>query len=879
MNRTLCVYCNGQKLEAAHTRSDGHAVLRCKDCSLLFLDISYDNLGAFYQQNYYDKDSESKGDSASVSVGYSGYAQRGPFEFRWQQAFTRLFALYPSQAAPARGKNRRKSPLRLLDIGCADGSFLGFCREDGLDVEGIELVEVAAERARQRGFAVQCTSLDSYTSTQKFDVLTAWDVIEHLADLRGAFAQIESLLTDGGVFLFSTPDAGAPEVVAEGDKWIGYRSSHEHLTFLDVEFLRNSLQSAFGCEPLMVSFVYRSGNETYSTLLGMVRKGGSRSEDRALIESLQQRILDEQPQSRVEQLWLYVQFQQRTAESLSDSQVFSPIELSALRGWALHLANDPQQAIHHLLNSAQVHRDLWQLIAYERERLLSLMQSAKEYSERDIAQLRAQIQQLERLSKSQQQTIAMQEMQWNTAMQSVTWKLGRAITSRVERIPFSHQALGVAQVLRNDGVDGLLGASLQRAEKAIRTSLPDLKQLPYLSPKIHERVKDAPLVFVFLPSVEWHLTLFQRPQHLARVLAQMGYPVIYDETGLGNPHAYVADDRAGFHELEPNLFLFRGDPLLLTEIPNVVLWAFTYNYHLRAPYPQTTRVIYDWIDDLTVFPHDQAFLAANHAQALQTADAVFSVARVLHSQAQAVRPDAVYLPNGVEFDRFDLPVSAPLPVDAEFQAIVDQKKPIAGYYGALASWFDYKMLDQVARQRPDWNFVLIGVRFDDTLSQSKLLERSNVFYLGPRPYETLPLYLNQFAVALIPFLVNDITLATSPLKLYEYFAGGKATITSAMPECMAYDTVLITHSAEEFCSQLDIARQRGSDPAFRAQVRKLALENTWKARAEQAVSAVQVLPAKLVPTQPQSGTWKEQILRSLYSGIHVLEQRRPHPRN
>ncbi len=876
MNRTLCVYCNGPKIEAAHKRSDGNVVLRCQDCALLFLDVSYDNLEAFYQHDYYDKQSDSATDGSSSSIGYSGYAQRGPFEFRWQQAFTRIFGLYPHQNSPARSKSRRKAPFRLLDVGCADGSFLGFCRDDGFSVEGIELVTVAADRARQRGFQVQCVSLDGFAPEQTYDVVTAWDVIEHLADLRAGFAKIDSLLSDGGVFLFSTPDAGAPEVLAEGDDWIGYRSSHEHLTFLHSQFLQNSLKVAFDCEPLMVSFVYRSGNETYSTLLGMVRKGGLRPDDRAQMDSLQQRLLVQQEQIRQEQLWLYVQFQQRTVESLTDSMISSPIELAALRGWAFHLANDPARAVEHLEIAAQTHRDLWQMVAFERMRLCNLANDNVALVE---SQVRSQIKQLEVRVEAQQQTIAMQEMQWNTAMQSVTWKLGRAITSRVERIPFSHQALGVAQVLRSDGLDGLLGASLHRAEKAIRASVPDLKQLPYLSPKMHERVKDAPMVFVFLPSVEWHLTLFQRPQHLARVLAQMGYLVIYDETGIGNPRDYSSDDRAGFHELEPNLFLFSGAPLLLTEIPNAVLWAFTYNYHLRAPYPQSTRVIYDWIDDLTVFPHDQAFLAANHARALETADVVFSVARVLHQKAQAARPDAVYLPNGVEFDRFDLPEGSPLPIDAEFQAIIDQKKPIAGYYGALASWFDYKLLDEVAKQRPDWNFVLIGVRFDDTLSQSNLLARSNVYYLGPRPYERLPLYLNQFAVALIPFLVNEITLATSPLKLYEYFAGGKATITSAMPECMAYDPVLITHNAEEFCSQLDIARKRGTDPAYRAQVRQLALENTWKARAELAVATVQALPTKLAPIQSHSSSLKEQILRSLYSGIHVLEQRLPHPRN
>ena len=70
-------------------------------------------------------------------------------------------------------------------------------------------------------------------------------------------------------------------------------------------------------------------------------------------------------------------------------------------------------------------------------------------------------------------------------------------------------------------------------------------------------------------------------------------------------------------------------------------------------------------------------------------------------------------------------------------------------------------------------------------------------------YTALPGYLQLFDVALIPFVLNDITLATSPLKLFEYFAGGKPVITTPLPECKVFPEVNIVRDAREFAEALD----------------------------------------------------------------------------
>jgi GT2 family glycosyltransferase/2-polyprenyl-3-methyl-5-hydroxy-6-metoxy-1,4-benzoquinol methylase/glycosyltransferase involved in cell wall biosynthesis len=151
---------------------------------------------------------------------------------------------------------------------------------------------------------------------------------------------------------------------------------------------------------------------------------------------------------------------------------------------------------------------------------------------------------------------------------------------------------------------------------------------------------------VFPPSVGWSIDLFQRPHHLARVLAQDGYAVVFDCST-----SYDSVDV--IKQIEPGLFLFKGESEWLAGLPNLILWTFSYNYDYRDRYPERARVIYDWIDDLKVFPYDQEVLRELHARAMKEADVVAAVARPLHELALKERADAIYLPNAVEAARFE----------------------------------------------------------------------------------------------------------------------------------------------------------------------------------------------------------------------------------
>jgi hypothetical protein len=345
------------------------------------------------------------------------------------------------------------------------------------------------------------------------------------------------------------------------------------------------------------------------------------------------------------------------------------------------------------------------------------------------------------------------------------------------------------------------------------------------------RVKGSKGAVIFLPSIGWGVQLFQRPHHLARAFARSGYVAIFDSTN-------VDDDVHGFAEIEPNLFLFRGPSRVLRRVPSPVLWTFPYNYHEALAYPRPATIIYDWIDDLDVFTdYDPRLVRCNHERALAEADVLLSVARTLHARATVHRTDALYVPNAVDGEHFAAEGGTD-PDDPTVFRLRREGKPIAGYYGALARWFDYELLEDTARRRPDWNFLLIGPDYDGSLPRSSLLGCPNVAWIGPRPYSSLPGYLRVFDVATIPFRLNPITMATSPLKLYEYFAGVRPVVTTAMPECAAHREVDVVATAEEFAAALDVARRKGRDPALRARLGALAAANSWGERVRQIESAL-----------------------------------------
>jgi len=154
--------------------------------------------------------------------------------------------------------------------------------------------------------------------------------------------------------------------------------------------------------------------------------------------------------------------------------------------------------------------------------------------------------------------------------------------------------------------------------------------------------------------------------------------------------------------------------------------------------------------------------------------------------------------------------------------------PIIGYVGALsARRLDIALIASIARQRPEWNIVLVGPE-DEEFAKSELHDISNIQFLGSRDSSLLPRYIKGFDVCINPQLVNDATIGNYPRKIDEYLAMGKptvATATEAMEYFKEYTYLASTH--HDYIIMIDKALSENTAEKEQHR-RQFANDHTWK---------------------------------------------------
>jgi 2-polyprenyl-3-methyl-5-hydroxy-6-metoxy-1,4-benzoquinol methylase len=132
---------------------------------------------------------------------------------------------------------------RMLDIGCGDGHFLAAAKRKGWEVYGTEYGEEAALPAREKGVQMHNGLLQSFQLASDFDVITSFEVLEHITDGSSHCKMIHHLLRNGGLFYFTTPNFNALSRRWLGGKWkiIEYP---EHLTYYTAQTIHRLLTGA-----------------------------------------------------------------------------------------------------------------------------------------------------------------------------------------------------------------------------------------------------------------------------------------------------------------------------------------------------------------------------------------------------------------------------------------------------------------------------------------------------------------------------------------------------------------------------------------------------------------------------------------------------------
>lgn len=228
MNKTLdyvvCNLCGNKSFKIIH-RNNPYQVVSCCKCNLFYLNPrpTKKDIYSFYQNNYFH--------SGLNSTGYSNYSildKDLKLEAEKKLKIIKQFI-----------KNGR-----LLDIGCGYGHFLMSARNDGYKVEGFDISKDAINKLISHGIKGKVGKSINSLPNEYFDIITAWDVVEHFTDPKTSFQAISKLQRANSYLFITTPNINNWNAKIFGKYWYGYKRIPEHLFFYSEKHIKVFLEKS-----------------------------------------------------------------------------------------------------------------------------------------------------------------------------------------------------------------------------------------------------------------------------------------------------------------------------------------------------------------------------------------------------------------------------------------------------------------------------------------------------------------------------------------------------------------------------------------------------------------------------------------------------------
>jgi UDP-galactopyranose mutase len=357
------------------------------------------------------------------------------------------------------------------------------------------------------------------------------------------------------------------------------------------------------------------------------------------------------------------------------------------------------------------------------------------------------------------------------------------------------------------------------------------------------RAEDRTPDLICLSHLRWDF-VYQRPQHLMSRFARERRVFFFEEPmpSDGPPRLDISERPDGLRVVVPRLpeglprevaeaaqrDLLRS---LLNEhrIQEYVLWYYTPMALGFSDGLDPHAVVYDCMDELSLFRGAPPELLEREARLLQRADLVFTGGQSLYEAKRDRHPEVHAFPSSIDMQHFGR--ARRIAAEPSDQASIPH--PRLGYFGVIDERIDIDLIAAIADARPDWQIVMLGpvVKIDP----ASLPRRRNLHYLGMKHYDDLPTYLAGWDVALMPFARNESTRFISPTKTPEYLAGGKPVVSTPIRDVIRpygdLGLVRIAETPEEFVEAIELSLAEGETPAIRetwlSQVDEFLARSSW----------------------------------------------------
>ena len=356
-------------------------------------------------------------------------------------------------------------------------------------------------------------------------------------------------------------------------------------------------------------------------------------------------------------------------------------------------------------------------------------------------------------------------------------------------------------------------------------------------------------IIVWRSSFGYNVPLFQRPQHIANNLTKNKCLVLYEVTTM-------TDKVKTIKKHSDNLYLINFNNIALNKLlmkelekntkPKYIQlystdWKLTVE-NIENYIKKGFKFIYEYIDHLSPELAGTKDLPQNiidkYEYAMNNKDVyVVVTADELKKDVISKRGDINLIEsnNGVDYKFFQT-INKKYKLEEEYLNIINNGKINICYYGALAKWFDYNLIKKIAKTNK-YNIILFGIKYDESYDMN-INEEENIYFMGPRDYKVLKNYASLCDILIIPFVLNDITKSTSPVKIFEYMALHKPIVTTDMLECRKYESVYIGKNQKDFIDKLDEAYKNKDNKKYINLLDKEAQENDWIHKAKAIIDKI-----------------------------------------
>ncbi len=373
---------------------------------------------------------------------------------------------------------------------------------------------------------------------------------------------------------------------------------------------------------------------------------------------------------------------------------------------------------------------------------------------------------------------------------------------------------------------------------------------------------------ICISSIDWDF-IWQGHQEIMATFAKNGNRVLFIEnTGVRTPKLNdikrlkkrILDWRRsvkGFRQEMENLYVYSpiilpfpysklarwvNRFLLITPIrrwmktmnfKNPIIWTFLPTGTALDIIEATDKklLVYYCIADFYKLADNPKKVKKTEDELISESDFIFVQGKMLEERCRRRNSNVYIFPFGVKMEAFENFINFPKSAPEDIKRI---KRPIIGYIGGIHRHIDFKLIKFLAQKNPGYSIVLIGPVQADIYEIAGL---SNIYLLGKKDFLSLPAYIKEFDVGIIPYEINEYTISVLPTKLNEYHAMGKFVVSTRLPEIIKFNAendnlVFVSSTYQEFSDNISKAIRLNNDKSIKLLIDS-AKKNSWTVRIEE----------------------------------------------